>query len=217
MGYIDNFHAVYDPVLRAIKIFVVRAGQTTVDTALIYFIDRKPNEAWMVHDNQSATSGYSASCSALVRVSTGDYQIYTGGYAGVLWSLERADRNDNSSGHYAGFKTPNDPFGNPRVDKKYNCGWIVMQPKGNYNLTIDIWIDGEQQTQQTISMAGTGGTLPFELGTDLLGGQEIIAEPFDIGNKGKRIQFEVYNSNADEDFFISQILVDYTVLGAGPG
>lgn len=216
LSYIDYFHAIYDPVLRAIKIFVVRAGQTTVDTALVYFIDRRPSEAWMIHDNQSATSGYSASCSTLVRVSTGDYQVYTGGYAGLLWALEQTDRNDNGSGYYAGFKTPNLSFGNPRADKKYARGWVIMEPKGDYNLIIDTWVDGVEQTQQTISMEGAGGTLPFTLGTDLLGGEEIIAEPYDIGNRGKRIQHELYNANANEDFFISQVLIDHTIMGARP-
>jgi len=216
LGYIENFHAIYDPVLRAIKIFVVRAGQTTVDTALVYFIDRASREAWSIHDNQSYTSGYSASCSALVRVGTGDYQVYTGGYAGLLWKLEQSNRNDNDKGYYAGFKTPNLTFSNPRVTKKYGKGRVIMEPEGNYNLTINTWIDGKSQTQRSISMAGTGGTLPFTLGTDLLGGQELIDKTYEIGNVGKRIQLEFYNSSVDEDFFISQILVDYQVMGAKP-
>ena len=214
LSYINHFHSVYDPALRAIRIFVVRAGQTTVDTALVYFIDRAPKEAWAIQGNQDSTSGFSASCSAIVRVGTGDYQVYTGGYAGLLWRLEQANRNDNDEAYYAGFKTPNMAFDNPRVTKKYASGRVIMEPKGDYDLTIDSWIDGIQQTQRTISMAGIGGTLPFVLGTDLLGGQELIDKEFDIKNIGKRIQFEFYNSNADEDFFISQILIDHEILGA---
>jgi len=216
LSYINHFHAVYDPVLRAIKIFVVRSGQTTVDTALVYFIDRPPKDGWMIHDNQTATSGYSASCSALVRVGTGDYEVYTGGYAGVLWTLEQADRNDNNAAYYAGFKTPPMAFGNPRTTKKYAKGRVVCQPKGDYNLIIDSWIDGVQQTQQTISLAGAGGTLPFTLGTDVLGGNELIDKSYDIGNTGKRIQLEAYNNNVNQDFFVSQMLIDHQVLGARP-
>jgi hypothetical protein len=214
LSYVDYFHAVYDPVLRAIKFFVVRSGQTAVDTALVYFIDRVPKEAWMIHDNQDNVSGYSASCSALVRVSAGNYQVYTGGYSGLLWRLEQANRNDNGEAYYGGFKTPNMAFGNARATKKYSSGRIIAQPKGNYDLVIDSWIDGEDQTQRTVSLIGTGGILPFTLGTDLLGGQELIDKEFDIRNIGKRIQFEIYNDTVDQDFFVSQILVDHQTLGA---
>jgi len=214
LSYIDHFHSVYDPALRAIKIFVVRAGQTTVDTALVYFIDRPPKDAWMIHDNQISTSGYSASCSTLVRVGTGNYQVYTGGYAGLLWRLEQANRNDNDEAYYGGFKTPNLAFDNPRVTKKYSAGRVIMQPKGDYNLTIDTWIDGVGQTQRTVSLKGRGGTLPFTLGRDLLGGNELIDKDFDIKNIGKRIQSEFYNSTVDQDFFISQVLYDHEILGS---
>jgi len=89
-----------------------------------------------------------------------------------------------------------------------------MQPKGDYNLTIDTWIDGVGQTQRTVSLKGRGGTLPFTLGRDLLGGNELIDKDFDIKNIGKRIQSEFYNSTVDQDFFISQVLYDHEILGS---
>lgn len=214
---IEDFHGIYDPVLRAVKIFVVRNGQTQCDTALVYFIDRPVQEAWMIHDNQDATSGYSAASSALIRESVGVYKVYTGDYSGNVWELETANRNDNDNGYYAGFKTPPISLNNPRVKKDLKRGWISTQPEGDYNLNIKIWIDGLTQTAQTVSLAGTGGVLDsFTLGTSLLGGVELIESPFTIGNKGKRIQFEVYNNNADEDFFVSQMMIDNKFLGARP-
>ncbi len=217
LSYTDDFHAVYDPVLRAIKFFVVRSGQTQIDTALVYFIDRGPQEGWMVHDNQSYDSGYSASCSALIRVSTGDYQVYTGDYSGWIWKLEQSGRNDNGNGYYAGFRTPWLPFDNPRVTKHYKRGWGVVNAQGDYNLNINWWVDGSQQTAQMISLAGAGATLgTFTLNTDVLGGQELIDKEFDLGNKGKRISFEFYNSTVDQNFFMSQILVDHKFLGNRP-
>jgi len=213
LSYIDDFHAIYDPILRAIKFFVVRNGQTEVDTALVYFIDKPPQEAWAIHDNQSSNSGYSASCSALIRVSAGSYQIYTGDYSGNIWKLETENRSDDGNAYYAGFKTPHMTFDNSRITKHYKRGWLVTQPEGDYDLYINWWVDGVQQTQQSVSLAGTGGALgSFVLGTDVLGGQELIDKDFDLGNTGKRIQLEVYNSNADEDFFVSKILIDHKPL-----
>jgi hypothetical protein len=45
LSMIADFHAVYDPALRAVKFFVVRNGQTAVDTALVYFVDRPLEDA----------------------------------------------------------------------------------------------------------------------------------------------------------------------------
>ncbi|MGB2809465.1 MAG: hypothetical protein WBC22_17115, partial [Sedimentisphaerales bacterium] len=60
LSAIADFHATYDPVIRAIKIFVVRVGETECNTALCYFIDREPSKAWVILDNQDYESGYSA-------------------------------------------------------------------------------------------------------------------------------------------------------------
>jgi hypothetical protein len=216
LSYISHFHGVYDPALRAIKIFCVRAGHTTVDTCLVYFIDRGPGDGWMVHENRDYDSGYSACCSALVREGEGDYQIYTGDYSGYLWKLEQTNRNDNSQAYYAGFKMPNLDMEDPRGRKNFKRGWVVMEPRGNYDLEINWWLDGIAQTAKTVSMAGISGELPFTLGTDVLGGNDIIDDDFTFGTNGKRIQLEVYNDTVDEDFFVSQILIDYKPLGREP-
>ncbi|GAG22269.1 unnamed protein product, partial [marine sediment metagenome] len=124
LGRIDQFHGVYDPVLRAVKIFVARNGYNTVDTALVFFIDRPQESAWMVHQNLSNTSGYSASSSTVIQGNDNDFKVYTGGYSGFAWELETLARNDNSNGYYAGFRTPDLTFGSPRAYKQYGAGWI---------------------------------------------------------------------------------------------
>ena len=214
LSQIDEFHAVYDPNIRAVRIFVRRNGITEIDTNLVFFIDRHPSEAWMVHDNQDSISGHKATVSTPVRRTDGTRTVYTADYLGFIWELEKANKNDDGNGYYAGFKTPALTFGNPRSEKHYRLFRLITQPEGNFDMTVKYWIDGLEQTSQTISLAGTGGTLPFVLGTDLLGGQELVDSFFEIDNTGKRIQVEVFNSSANEDFFISQILIDFKNLGA---
>lgn len=217
LSEIDKFHGVYDPTLRAVFIFVMRNGQTQVDTALVYFVDRQAWEAWMIHDNQSSTSGYSASCSSVVRELAGSYKVYTGGYSGFVWKLDELAKSDNSNGYYAGFKTGKLHFGDVRVSKNYKRGWLVTQAFGSHNLSIDTWVDDVAMTRQTVSLSGTGGILDsFTLDTDKLGGNELINKAFTIGNVGKRIQFEVFNSTANQDFFVSQKMVDFRFLGKKP-
>ncbi len=219
LSKINQFHGVYDPELRRVIVFVVRSGMTTIDTALIYNIDRGPQEGWTIHDNITSNSGFSASCSAVIRRNPASHHsvyIYTGDYSGNVWELEEADANDDSNAYTGKYRTPHLTQDNPRARKKYKRGWLTMTAQGDYDLNVRWWVDGTEQTQRTVSMAGTGDTLPFTLGTDVLGGNELIDVPFELGAVGERIQFEVSNSSVDEKFFISQMLIDFTMLGNPP-
>uniref|UniRef100_A0A6M3L5R2 Uncharacterized protein n=1 Tax=viral metagenome TaxID=1070528 RepID=A0A6M3L5R2_9ZZZZ len=217
LAYFNNFHMVFDPVLRAIKIFIIRNGQSAVDTALVYFIDRPAKEAWMVHDNQSSTSGYSASASCIYRKSAGVHKVYTGGYVGDIWELETANQNDDGVAFYGGFKTGHMPFDNPRIEKRYKHGFLITRPEGDYTLAVDWWVDGVQQTQRTVSLAGIGENLDaFVLGTSVLGGDDVIDTKFELGKKGKRVQLEVKSTTVNEDFYVSHMLIDHKELGAEP-
>lgn len=219
MSYVSHFHGVYDPSIRAIVIWVVRTGYTAAETALVYFIDRPPAEAWMVHDNQAYASGYNASASAVIRDTTlKTYSVYTGDYVGEIWQLNKADRNDNSNGYYAGFRTANDAFDNPRASKHYNGMRLIVQPEGTYFLQCKVWVDGVIKKTGTVSLSGYGVVLgTFILGTDYLSGGDLIDNEMSLGYVGKRIQYEVYNANADEDFFISGYMTDHKIMGAQRG
>lgn len=217
LAQINKFHGIFDPIMRAIKFFVVRSGQTDVDTALVMFLDRPLEEAWVIHDNIPTTyHGYKAASSAIVRKSVGDMKIYTGDYSGYVWELETADYNDDDSGYYGGFKTPPMHFDDPRSNKWFARCRVIGQPKGGYYLQAKTIIDGVAQGgNQLLSMQGSGAVLgEFLLDTDSLGGDEILEVDFDIAERGKRLQNEFYNANADETFFISELIYDIKPLGA---
>ena len=227
LSEIAKFHMVYNPYLKALMIFVVRKPNTSVDTALVYFTERDPKEAWMVYSNQSYTSGYSAVSSAVVREAAGTYKVYTGGYSGYVWTLETTSNNDNGNAYYAGFRTPWLAFDNPRISKHYKRAWMVMQSKGGWDVTIDWWIDGVQKTQRSVSLVGKGSRLDD---TDyglapavapksdfVLGGEELSDKVFELGDSGKRLQLEIYNSTVDQDFFLSQIMIDNRPLTVEAG
>lgn len=326
LSALNEAHAIYDPVLRAIKFFVVRSGKTQVDTALVYFIDEKPEEAWMIHqttviaspaapsvvlaglgvgnvdsgkhsyrvsfvnsygdlaqgvvsdvvtttggdgqvvvfniptgnanvtarkiyrtvagdtgehlflttiaDNSTTifadniadsslgaaapqpASGYNASAAGLIRVSQGNYQVYTGDYSGEIWSLEEKIISDEGNGFYAGFRTPDMFLDNPRATKNFKKAWVVGKPESaGTDLTIDWWVDGVKQTEKTLSMANDGGVFgESEFGTGVWGGSTLVESAVDFGKNGKRIKFEIYNSEANKTFSLSEILIDYKTL-----
>ncbi|MEE8382225.1 MAG: hypothetical protein V3R78_10185 [Thermodesulfobacteriota bacterium] len=220
LSKINQFHGLYDPELRRIYIFVVRNGQTDVDTALVYNVDRGPEEGWTIHDNRDSNSGYSASCAAVVRRSPASHHsqyVYTGDGIGNVWELEESAKNDNNNAYYAGFKTPRLVFDNARATKKYVRGFLVTEEKGSYNVYINIWIDDVAQTQQSVDLSGAGavwGTMVW--GSFTWAGGVLVDKAFDIGAVGKRIQLEVFNSSVDEDFFLSEIQVDHLIMGNRP-
>lgn len=220
LAYVTDFHAIFDPNMRAIKIFCVRAGETTVDSALVYFIDRGAEAGWVAHDNQTASSGYSAASSWICRKAAGTWKVYTGDYAGFIWELETANYNDNDAAYYAGFKTPSMPFDNgknvlTRINKMYNGVTALLIPRGDYNLTYNWWVDGVAQTSGTISMSGAGAILgSFTLGTDSLGSLNITDKSVRLGGVGQRVQFEFYNSGLNQTFFISEIIIDFKQKGS---
>ena len=219
LSLIDQFHAVYDKNLRAVKFFMTRNGYTENNVALVYFIDRPPNEAWSIHENLSNASGYNASASASIRVGTGDHKVYTGDYDGIVWKLEQTSKNDNNNAIDGRFKTPNLNFDNSRIKKNYARAYIIAQPESvSTDLTLDWWVDGKTQTQRIITLGASGAVLDsFVLDTDVLGGDEVIDFPVNLKQNGKRLQIELANNVTDQDFFISEIQVDFKPLGAEAG
>lgn len=214
LAYINDFHGIYDPVLRAVKIFVVRNGQTEVDTALCYFIDRPPEKAWTILGNHDYESGYSALSSCRVRVSAGSWKIYTGGYNGQVWRLGEVNRNDNSAAFVSRYRTTQLAFDNVRDSKRYDRMRLVATQEGSCDASVRSWIDGDLQDVQTLEFATSGAYLgAFVLGTDVLGGVEILEDTISIGRIGKRIAIEIANAVANEDFFFSQLMIDFLPIG----
>ena len=217
LSSVMDFHATYDPTLRAIFWLVVRTGQTECDTALVQFVDRPPDQAWVIHDNQSNNSGYSAACSALVRVGAGDYEVWTGDYSGFIWKLNQGNANDDSNAFYNGVKTPNIALDNPRISKHFRAGRIITEPKGSYSVNVAWWVDGVAGTTRTVSLAGTGsvfGTGTLDSAT--FGGEDLIDSSYDFGQYGKRIQQEFYMNTVNQEFFLSSNLIDFKAMGVLP-
>ena len=215
LSSIADFHGTYDPVQRVVRIWVVRTGETQADTCLKFYIDRPVEDAWMIEDNLDNPSGYQASVSAVVRPSSGSVKVYTGSYDGFVWELESTANTDDSLGYSAKFRTPPMVLGNPRSTKTFRKGWLVFFSQGDYDVTIRWWVDGVQQSDLTVTTAGSGAVYGSgTYGTAVYGGAELSESSFDLGYFGKRLQLEVENAVAGEDFAISQVLIDYKDHGA---
>lgn len=206
---IENFHAAYDRTLRAINFFF-QVGGTQNNTNLKFFIDRPPEVAWVPHDNLEASSGFLGSCSAEVRVSVGDYRIYTGDFSGMIWKHEQTGRDDNGSGYESSVKLKALDMGNPRIFKHFSQGRIRTRAAGNYDLTVRVWIDGVRKPDISLSLAGTGATFDTAMfDSSVFSEDSLIPVSFEINDYGFDLQLEILNSETGEDFFLSELLLDY--------
>lgn len=219
---IDKFHAVYDPGLRAVKIFVMHTTlKTQLDTALVFFID---SAKWTKHLYLVGQS-----CSALVNVSTADWKVYTGGYAGYVYSLESSTLRDAGSIYESSFKTPALALDNPRTHKEFDKVWLVLKPNAFETIKAIISIDGRNMSGGYYVVDENGNYLGDENGNYIasepttpwsitVDGAEDILKNYDyfLGSTGIRIQTTFYNEDGNK-YFLSQILFDFKDLGANDG
>lgn len=213
LNNIENFHATYDRKLRAIKYFVQESGSNT-NTALLYFIDRPPEIAWVIHNNATNPSGYNASVSAEIRTTTGNYIIATGDFSGKIWDLEQTSKADNSLSFESSVKTRKINMGNSRMWKHFRSLGLKVSSASNSTITARIWIDGVRKNDKTIEVSGSGAVFDdAEFDSAVFSEDSIIPYPVDLGYYGFDIQIELVNSTAGEDFFFSEMLIDYKSLG----
>lgn len=210
---IQNFHVAYDRKLRALKFFMQEGGEIN-NIALIYFIDKKPTNAWIVHDNENFASGYNATCSSEVRVTAGNYQIYTMDTMGDVWVLEQASRDDNGNSYPTRIKTKPEELEEPRNNKNFFAMAFRGEASGVVDFTLRTWIEGARQQDEAFSINGSGSSFDeafFDSAT--FAGDAIVAAPVSLGYYGRDLQVELVNDVAGQDFFLAEILLFAKVLG----
>jgi len=187
---IDKFHAEYDPKLRAIKIFMVLTGDDYPKVALVYFIDYGWTKHVFAVNHVSSTTARDEGFS---------WYIYTGSDDGYVRKLESSSLLDDGAVYETNFTHSSLTFENPRSYKRYDRVWLVVKPQGGETYNVLISIDNTALAAQTVTMAGAVDAL-----------QEY---PLDIGRVGQRIKTKVYNT-LGENYYIAQLMYDYTNLGA---
>lgn len=213
LGNIDNYFMQYDRTRRAIIVGLQVTGSAN-NTGLTFFIDRPADVGWIIHDNLDFPSGYQCMCACEYRVSAGVYQIWTGDSVGQIWKLGQTARSDNSNGFTSAIKTRALDMGNPRMWKHFAKGRLRTRAQGNYNLTVRTWIDGVRKPDVALSLSGSGAAFDSAIfDTSVFAEDSIIPVPFDIKAYGFDVQLQIVNSNAGEDFFLSELLVDFENCG----
>lgn len=210
---IQNFHVAYDRKLRALKFFMQEGGSTN-NIALVYFIDKEPTSAWIVHDNEIYASGYDAMCSAEVRNAAGDYQVWTIDNTGNVWKLEQTSRDDDGNPYPVHIKCKREDMGDPRANKHYMAMAFRGVASGQVDFTCRTWVEGARQTDESLTLNGSGAAFDSaHFDVDTFAGDMLTAAPFQLGYYGRDFQFELINSAVGQDFFLSEILFFAKKLG----
>lgn len=210
---IQNFHVAYDRKLRALKFFMQQGGEIN-NIALTYFIDKNPTSAWIVHNNPNFTSGYNATCSAEVRVSPGNYQVWTMDVLGNIWGLEQTSRDDAGNPYPVVIMTKAQDMQIPRNNKHYLAIALRGDASGTVNFTMYPFIEGVALGASTFSMGGTGATFDSaHFDDDFFATDLITTDPVLLGVYGRDLQIQFVENEVGTDFFLAEILYFVKPLG----
>lgn len=133
--------------------------------------------------------------------------------AGMVYLMDQASRSKDGAGYNGKFKTPHTDFSQqePRMAtmrKNFAFLEVVSNPLGNFNLAIDVIIDGSLAYTLLFDM-GVGGAVlgTFVLGTHALAGDLVNNVKKRMTGSGRRVSFEGSNSGDGQDYSISDLYV----------
>ncbi len=216
LSKIAEFHVSYEPKIRALLWWVVRTGQTLPDTALAFYLDRPVEQAWSIWDGtDNAASGIRATASATLRNTDGSSSIHTGDNSGFIWKIDPSIFTDDSMGYTQVLRTPWLAFKNPRNTKRYIRAELVYVVSGAYPVNVRWFVDDAEQGNILTSVGGVGNVFPLTFGTSTFGASALNQTAVDLGQIGRRIMFEISNSEASQNLRCASLLVDFEDRGPG--
>lgn len=141
----------------------------------------------------------------------------TGDNAGFVWLLDQAHRNKDGVGYAGLFQTAQLDFSHVDLKlgiKRKNGQFLelVAEPKGNWNLSVEIQWDGITTQTVQFNMGSAGAAIgSFVLDTDVLGNDTLINRKRRITGGGRRFSLIARNAGADEDFSISRFFLHFAL------
>ena len=213
LGNIENFHVSYDRKLRALKFFMQEGGSIN-NIALTYFIDKQPQSAWILHNNTNFSSGYNAACSCEVRVSAGNYQVWTMDYTGNIWGLEQTSRDDAGNAYPVIINTKAQDLQAPRNNKH----WMGIALRGDFlgtaNFTIYPTVEGTALPSQQFTVNSNAAEFNFATFNNAVFATDILTSaPVQLGLYGRDLQLQLVENEVGVDFFLAELFYMVKPLG----
>lgn len=204
LSALSRTQAIYYVAKREVHFAVCGKGETLYPNRRLV-IDfnqlEKPRFRWSNRDSNPALW--------LRRDSTNVPRLVCGDTSGHVWLLDQDTRSKGGAGYEARFQTPylDFAYADPSLATKRKNGRFLefnIEPRGNWDLTVNIWWDGDLHETVTFSMNPSGIALgTFIIGTHELGSSKLLTRRRRITGSGHRFSIECFNSGAGQDFSIA--------------
>lgn len=193
--------------------------RSTVNTAndrilVIDFTQKERPRATFVDKDQP-------SCLALRKDDRGIKRPIYGNSSGTVFEMDQEDRDVGGSGYTGEIQIPYTDFGfaDPKLTQKnklYDFLEVVYEAQGDWDLSVDVFIDGKFMETINYKQALGSNTLgTLVLGTDKLSRQHPEARRRRLHGMGRRISFRVYNSTVGQNFKLHGLVVSFRPSAEG--
>ena len=135
---------------------------------------------------------------------------------GFVWDLDQEIRSKDGSGYSSQWQTPHLDFSDadPKlgsINKNWSFLELSIEPKGNHDLAIDVFLDDRLSETLLFNMGAVGSVLGvFVLGTDVLAGGNLENRRKTLTGRSRRISLLGRNSGADEDYSIAKFYFGFS-------
>lgn len=209
---VDVCHAIYYEA-KKMAFFTARTSYRTTNNTLLHidFNKERPRPALWPKDQ--------ADCLAMRRdINKIPRPIY-GGSDGYVYLMDREDRLVGGSGYTGEFKVAHTDFrfldaGVAHKNKLFDFLAVEFKPKGSWNLSVDVYIDGTfSETIDFLMDVRDDGLNTFTLDTDPLGREENQTIQKPLHGSGRQLSFHCRQSGDNQNFEICSLTVGFRVSG----
>lgn len=156
----------------------------------------------------------SAECLALRKDIYGIARPMYGDSSGYVYLMDQEDRLVGATAYTGRAKTGHTDLGRPDKNKIFDFLAVEFMPQGTWDLSVDVYIDGNLSETITFPMdVRDDGLDTFTLDTDPLGTEETQTILKPLHGSGRRISFDCYQAGSNQNFRLASLTVGFRVGG----
>lgn len=149
--------------------------------------------------------------SLALRQNVATQELIIGDSSGYVWQCDQDTRSKDGAGYVGQYETPTVPIveGGIRLANLEELQ-VVFSPAGNWDLSLEVHLDGKLSETLLFSMQTSGGAVgSFSLDSDVLAGNTIQNAIQRLHGDAKYIKLLGKNSGAGQNFAVMNHLIRY--------